>query len=1144
MEFEIVIGRSGSGKSYDMIDSVITESMEHPENNYFVVVPEQFTMETQRSIVTRHKRRGTMNIDIVSFLRLTIRIFNELQVETNEVLEDFGKSMVIRKILGEKKNEMPLFAGCMNKPGFIDEVKSLLSELYQYEISPGQLDEISKEQGNTVVGRKLQEVSLVYQAFEDYIRNHYIVAEQMTGLLSQVVMDSELLKNSVIYFDGFTGFTPIQYHLIRSLTDCCKKLVFAITIDPEVLTRSKVEQHDLFYLSYQTIVELQKIAAEKQAEVLIRNTVEPATCRYEGTKELAHLEAWLFRMPYRAYQDEVNRIHGTAYRTMRDEAYAAARTIRMLVEEQGYRYREIAVICGDLEGMSTHVFEAFTKLEIPYFIDANQELMVNPCLEAIRGLLQMVIENYSYESVFRYLKSGMSCLSMPQIERLENFVLKYNLRGFESYVACFCEDSSWKEIQEKPDLLEAGKTFVNEVTNLNGKLQSQSATVGYLAEAILEHVKEQHYEEKLQAKQEAFAEEGLYQYADSYGQVFERISDIVNKMIQLLGQEKVTVEEFVEIMEVGVSKLQLGVVPPTMDQVMVGNMERTRLGEIKVLFFCNLNEGLVPTLDNGGGILSEREKEALAEQLVLAPTAKENLYIQQFYIYLTMSKPKEELFLSYHKLNEEHTGVRASYVVDKITRLFPKLVFCDKSREEIAEECCYTVNDSKTYYLTLLTKAKEQGSLEPKQEHDFLALQKIYREHGDVELRQMMEGITFQQYDSTISKKVAKALYGEQMRMSVSRLEKYANCPYSYFLKYGLGLEERELFEISTADIGTILHGTMEKLFTRVRDDESLAWETMTEEQLVELTNGYMEEAVADQKGDAFQSAVRTQYLKHMLTRLANRSTKTLKSQLQLGMMKPRYFEHGFNMGTSNHLSCTEIELQDGCHITLNGIIDRVDVCEQEDVLYVDVIDYKSGAKDVDMKKVYHGLQLQLMVYMNVIREELAKRYPEKNIVPTGMFYYHFSDPIIEKKSTIDTEEKIQGKIMETLALKGLVREDEETILLMDKNHSGMVLPVKYDKEGNRKDSASLASGEQLDELRSFILDKIQELGNEMITGNIAAYPASIGRKVPCEYCEYHSICHFDQKNGHRCHYIPAMKNQEVWDRLHEMYGGNEDELD
>lgn len=1112
MSVRFLLGASGSGKSRQIYNEIIQASIKEPERNFYLIVPEQYTMEAQRELVTMHPAGGMMNIDAIGMNRLAYRVFDELGISTGQVLEDFGKSMLIKKILCEQQDTLQVYGSYYDKLGFVDEMKSMMSEIFQYNIKQDTIDEIMEQiPEDSVVAGKMQDIRHIYEEFEAFAGERYIVAEQLVELLTRHVGQSKLVCGSSLYFDGFTGFTPVQLELVEKLMTCADDLTFSFTLDDRDQKYEHIKDYELFYLTKTTIKKLTEAAAAAGVEIE-SPVVLPGTINYRlgENRELFFLERNLFRSPYQKWKQPLERIHLTATGDAQDEIVFVASTIRRLVREKGYRYKDIAIVAGDLE-QASHIYErVMDEYEIPVFIDANACMKANPCAETIRSVLAVLADDFSYDSVFRFLKAGMTDLSFEDIELLENYALKRGVRGYSRWNRAVSENY---EKTSPVNVEEIRQAFMKMFGDIRKVFADKKAVTKDYVEALYDFLLQIHMYEKLEARKNELYEENRISEGDAYGQIFEKTVRLFDKIEELLGDTKMSVKEFYEIVDTGLSDIEVGVVPPTVDRVLIGDITRSRLNHIKVLFFTSVNDGIVPKAPKKGRILSDRDRDILSDcGLELAPSDKQNSYIEQFYIYTILTKPSDHLYISYHKLSASLESMRPSYLLGRISSIFASL----QAEEYDAASCMPdTVNRS----LRRILRTEEDDS----EDAESRILTRILTEKGFArELTAIYKGRTYRNVAEQLPPETIALLYGRYLHASVSKLELYARCGFAYFLKYGLHLKEREMYQIDVRNVGVILHSVMEGLFKQVRDTRNNDWENFPEDERMLMVTELVNRAAEESAGDFFEDNARNAYMLQMIERMAQTSAGMLQKHIRLGSMKPGMLEKTFD-SAKDEVGSYMFELPNQIRMSINGKIDRVDVEEEDGTVYIKVIDYKSSTRKLSLEEVLNGEQLQLVTYSAIAYEIEKMIYPDKDIQVAGLLYYSFDDPVIEiESSEIDTDteqpefsdqEKLDAERMEKMKLQGFVNESPAVIQKMD-HTCNQSLPVKLDKNGDIKKSENVVSADQIRTIMELTRENIEELGSQIAEGKIAIEPYKNKSNTGCDYCEFKNICHFDVKNG------------------------------
>lgn len=1133
MSLQFVLGGSGSGKSTYVFDHIIERSMKEENKNFLIVVPDQFTMQTQMDFVNRHPRGGILNIDILSFSRLSHRILEETGENQEAVLDDTGKSLVLRKVAEELKEEVPVLGGNLKKLGYIHEVKSAISEFMQYGIGSKEIQEMLKfvEKRGGLYG-KLRDLGVLYEGFHKYIQDKFITTEETYDRLAVQLDKSELVKNSVIVLDGFTGFTPVQNRVLEKLLILSEEVIMTITIDKKEMKKAENSGQELFSLSKKTIRTMEKIV--KDAKVLIKPYVwmEGEAKRFVPNSGLAHLERYLFRYPYLPQKGECEGIQILEAPTIEEEVRQTCNEIRSLLKEE-YCYRDIAVITGDMGTYGSKIEEIFDEYEIPFFLDQTRKITLNPFVEYLRSAIQIQVEQYSYESMFHYLRSGMVDLDRETVDDLENYCLSHGIRGKRIWSNMFCAGTS--EHQKEKEKIQ---TELEELNSAREKIMSEllilksgKQKVQKQIEQLYEFLTANECQKKLKVYEEYFREIGEKTKEKEYAQIYRLTMDLFDQIVGLLGDEEMSWEEFGQILDAGFGEIQVGMIPQSVDQVVIGDMERTRLKQVKALFFLGINDGNIPKESGGGGIISDIDREFLAEgNFELAPTPRQQMFIQKFYLYLNVTKPSHKLYLSYAKMNSEGKSLKPSYFIGTIRKLFPELSVW--KNEEDDWQKISTINAAREYGVKLLGHYK-QGGLEKKKEELLMALLNVLRQTsgGEMWLEDIMDSTFYTYEEARISKEAAKILYGTIIQSSVSRLEKMASCAYAHFLQYGLGLKEREEYTFEAVDMGNVFHGVLE-IFAGKLAEKNYTMINFPEEEGREILKEALDNYSLNYQNTVLFSTARNAYAIEKMERILWRTVRTLQYQLQKGKFSPKNYEISFS--TLEDLESVRITLSETEKMYLRGRIDRVDTYEEENNLYVKVVDYKSGEQQFQLAALYYGLQLQLVVYLNAAMELQRKKNPQKNVLPGAFVYYHISDPMAEGEEGI-TEEEIEKQIKKQLRVSGIVNSDSAVLQGLDKTHEEKsdVIPVEYKKDGTLSSRSSVMNQEEIEIIQKYAGKKIEMLGKEIMDGNISMNPKTFKKKEACTFCQFQGICDFDSRlKGFEKRELEDMEPEKLWKEI------------
>lgn len=1135
MSLRFCFGPSGAGKSFRVYTEIIERSKKEPKKNFLVVVPDQFTMQTQKELVTMHERGGIMNIDVLSFGRLSHRIFEEVGGDHIPVLDDTGKSLVLQRVAASIKEELPAMGSHLHKQGYIHEVKSAISEFMQYGLSVedvGKLVEFSDKRG--ALHYKLKDLQLLYKCFLEYIQGHYITTEGKLEVLQRRLHFSEIIKNSVIVFDGFTGFTPIQNRLIQELMVQAQEVLVSITLGEGEKPFEQEGEQKLFHLSKKTACDLVKLA--KEADVARGEDIyiqEPVSPRFRNSPALAFLEKGLFQGNGRVYEKAQEQIFLAEAPTPKEEVHQTGLKIAALVREEGLEYRDIAVITGDMDSYAAYVEREFADMDIPCYIDRTRGIVLNPMIEYIKSALELFIRDFSYETVFHYLRSGLADFSPEDTDILENYIIETGIHGEHKWGRLFTRKLKEMGEDEAPlqHLNELRVRLLEQVAPLAG---SAKAGAKEFVRALYDFLVLNHVQEKLADMEKQFTEQNALTRAREYAQIYRLIIELLEQIYELMDEEQITRQEFLDILEAGFGEIEVGTIPQNVDRILVGDMERTRLKQVKVLFFLGVNDGNIPKSASKGGIISDMDREFLKESdLELAPTPRQQMFIQRFYLYLNLTKPSERLYLSYVRVNSAGKSIRPSYLVDTVKKMFLQLQTARPWKRPVLEQIVTPREGVR--YLAEGLRAYVENVPRELGDSQLYALYQAYLEQGEYEepAKQLKEAAFYRYQASSLSKLVARALYGRNLENSVSRLETYAACAYHHFLKYGLSLKERREFGFEAVDLGNVFHGVLDE-FSRRLESSEYDWFNFPEEFGTKNISEAMDRVAAEYGAGILYSSARQEYAITRMKRILNRTVRTLQSQLQKGRFEPKGHEISFQY--VQDIEAVDISLSREEKMRLQGRIDRVDVYEDDEHVYVKVIDYKSGNQQFELAALYYGLQLQLVVYMNAALELEAKKHPDKEIVPAALLYYHVDDPVAETTGEV-SEEELNKLLQEQLRMRGVVNADETVLEKLDSEmgSKSLVIPVGRKKDGSLSASSGVMSEEELHLLSDYVNHKVRNLGKEILKGHKEINPYETGKKDACEFCAYKRVCGFDPAiPGYQKRKLEDLEEAEIIKRMKE----------
>ena len=987
MSIRFLLGKSGTGKTSFILDEIREKLAENPEGNPIIyLVPDQMTFLSEYKLIKTPGLAGMIRAQVFSFSRLAWRVLQETGGMSRIHLDSVGVSMLIRKIIVEKKEELKVFRRSADKPGFVSQIEEIITEFKRYCIQP---DALQVDLGETSVKRsaiqdKLHDLELIYHSFEDEMIGKYLHSEDYFKLLIEQMSASNYMGNTEIYIDGFYSLTPQELLIIEEMMKCGCQITVALTLDHSY-RQSPPDNLELFRQTGTTYYQLFSIALRLgitvEEDILLREA-----CRFNENSGLMHLEQNFAIRPVQAYEQKANITISQAV-NRRAEVEGVARTILKLVRDDGYRFRDIAILVRNNEAYQDILQTVFRDYQIPHFIDAKQTMLHHPLIELIRSTLEILTTNWRYEAVFRAIKTELLFplesnhdFMREKVDRLENYVLSRGIKG-----TLWTSKERWtyrrfrglelnerlqtdKEKKIEDELNELKQLFTEPIIKLSRRIK-RAEKAKELAEALYLYLEEIHVPEQLDKLRIAAEKKGDLVLARKHEQSWNAVVDLLDQFVELLSEERVPLKSFMTIIESGLESLHFSLVPQAMDQVIVANLDLSRLDDVKAAFVIGLNDGVLPGKTVDEGIISDQDREALlASGLEVAPSSKIRLLDEEFTAYKAFSTASHALYLSYPLADEEGKSLLPSPYLKRVRDVIPKvyenLYTNDPSDLPSKDQVEFVVNvDVALSYLTAQLQLKKRNY----PIHDLWW--DVYNtlmndELAKYETTRILSSLFYENKAKKLSTETTKQLYGEDILASVSRMEMFNGCPFSHFAAHGLKLRERQIFRLDAPDIGEMFHGAL-KMISEYLNENQISWTSLTKQQCLLLAKKAVEMLAPKLQNQILLSSNRHHYLKRKLENVISRATAVLSEQAKWSGFAPIGLELGFGKnGTLPPLSFT---LQNGTKMELMGRIDRVDKAEEENEIFLRVLDYKSSEKDLNLTEVYYGLALQMLTYLDIV---------------------------------------------------------------------------------------------------------------------------------------------------------------------------------
>lgn len=1077
----------------ELLNQGVTESL-------IYIVPEQFSLTAEYDISDVIGKGGILEVQVLTFKRLCHRIYNEFSYKQKS-LTKAGKSMLLYSVMKDLEKDLILLKGVDKKNGLVDTVSDLISEFKRYNITPEMLLNINIS--NKRLSDKLKELSYIYREYENRINNKFIDSDDDLTIVTKYIEKSKIVSGTKIWIDGFDGFTNQEIEVIKALNKVS---------DVTISISYNNDDDELFILNKKNIDKLKRFANIEEIKL-------EENKRFSN-EELIYLEKNFNKIDAKPYNNPTNNIDISIMQNMYDEIEKVACDILHKVRDENYKYDNILVATRNIETYQSIIKMIFERYNIPYFIDTKTNLSFQPLVCLVNSLLDICNKNFNTDSMITYLKTGLSNIEdYNDIDILENYVLKYGIKGSK-----WQED--WKydidnELNEKVNFIR--KKILEPIINFKNSLPSKKKIKDF-AIAIYDFLVEIQVYDKIQnllnqIKDNSNIMSSENMFANTYIQVWNIFIKLLDELVETMGDENASFEKFQSILKEGISVQQIGLIPTSKDELIIGDISRSKNSHIDIIYVLGVNDGIFPMQYNDEGFINDVERNLLLDNNIeIAKDTKMLLLEENYNIYKILTTAKKELHLSYALTDDTGTSLRPSSIINKLKKIFPNI----KENNYITSPLTYNdlINTSSSTFPHLATnmrKVKDSENIN----NNWYDVYNWYKNNKQDYIELINNGINYDNKVPSIEKDNAKKLYGSEMNSSISKMETYASCPFLFYLKYGLNIKERKIFKLSTPDVGIFMHDILDK-FAKYLEKENITWRDIEKDELEKIASNIVDETLEDYKYSIFSSTNKMKFLSIKLKRIVKRILWIITLQIK----NSEFDVYGTEMTFSDNgnYSAIEIELEEGNKLKLTGKIDRIDIAKTEDGKYIRVIDYKSSNKEIKLSDVYYGLRLQLITYLDVVSNE--------ELMPGGALYLKLDDPIIKSKKDISIQE-IEDEIKKKLRMNGLILADARLVKAMDTNmsneSSNLNLSIKKDGSYSKMPTATK---EEIKKLCNHTRNILKKFAEEILNGNIKNEPIRNKGKSPCSYCDYKSICNFDRELGNSFKYISELKNEEVYEQI------------
>ncbi|WP_238948170.1 helicase-exonuclease AddAB subunit AddB [Clostridium sp. YIM B02569] len=1141
MSIRFVYGRSGTGKSKFCIDEIKNNIDKKLDlNKLILLVPEQYTFTTENKILHEIGEHAFFRTEVLSFKKMAHNIFEEYGGRVKEIIKESGRNMLIHRVINENIESLDYFNRMSREQGFNEIISEVISEFKKYNISIDSVRAIDEKINDNELYQKIKELMIIYEAFNLKMHENYIDGDDQLTLLNKKLLESSAYVDSEVWIDEFTSFTPQQLDIIKVLAKRCRRVNITFCIDNKSLNNNSEDITDVFNIIKSTENKILKIMKENNIAydkpVNLNNAIP---YRFKDNLELDHIEKYFFSYPFNEYDKTPERITLYKASNIYDEIERVSKSITSLVRENGYRYRDISVVCRNIDDYEKIISVIFKDYNIPYFLDKKIQLLSNPLIVLISSAFEILLKNWSYESVFKYLKSGLTGIDNSYIDRLENFILEYGVKGYK-WTSREIVNEKWfignSELTDDKVLI---AEIMEEIryplmifhNKINGKHKVKD-----ICSAIYEFLVDVKVFDRINEWIKNFEELGLEDKVKEYSQVESIVIDILDQAVDVIGEERLEYSEFFRILSSGFANEEIGIIPVALDQVNIGDIARIKGRDVKVLYIVGINDGVLPASKKEEGLLSDRDRTTLGEVGInLSSTTRNKVFEEQYLLYIALTISSEYLMLSYPMADFEGKSLRPSIVISRIKKIFPNL---------IEESAIYDLKILENKFGKIIAPIPTFNELIISMRKDFdkeyiepywSEVYEWFKNNGEFrdKVKNIFKGLSYSNIGDKVSKNKLRKLYQndlEKLVFSVSKLEKYAECPFSYFVQYGLKAKNRKVYEFTPPDLGSFVHEMLDSFTNKVRED-GILWSDLSNEKCKEIISNLIDKKLMDESNSILNSTKKFKYLAQRFKRVISKSVSVIASQIGKGEFE--VFKTEFDFGSYSSGEAITLNLNDNEKVYLQGRIDRIDKLDLDGETYIRIIDYKTGAKKFDLNELYYGLQMQLLVYLDALIKN-SKYILDKQVKPGAILYFKIDDPIIKSKKEM-TDEEVEKEVLSALKMKGLVLKDARVVKAMDKDIEGysLVIPASFKTDGSFKATSDVVTEEEFRILREYVNRKMIEICEEMLSGDIKIQPTKNSNIAHCEYCDFSSICQFDTEiKDNKYKIIINKSTNDIWNNI------------
>ncbi|WP_164919011.1 MULTISPECIES: PD-(D/E)XK nuclease family protein [Acutalibacteraceae] len=1096
----LLLGRAGSGKTM-AVRNALKDLAGSGDDKLMLIVPEQASFENERAMLRLLGPVLARRVSVVSFSRLAEEVLRHYGGFAGRRLDDGGRSIFMSLALEQVKDRLDIYRRNAESTELIGLLLDTCAEFKMCAVAPEDLFKAAEKMPDGTLRRKVSELSLILSAYDALVAQSYIDPLDDLTRLKEKLEQNDFFSGYTVMVDSFQSFTVQEYDVLSLILRQAKEVRAALCADrlddPECGA-------GLFSLVRRTAKILIRLAKQNGVPVAAPIILESGT-RFQS-EDLKALEEGIYRPSHRKpFSGACKAISIYEAKNSYDESAFVAATIRRLMIDGGYRYRDFAVVARSQESYRGILDAALENWEIPYFMDRPEEIDAEPLMRLVLSAFRITQNGFRSDDVFLYLKTGLCGLTPEQISLLENYTFLWNLSGkkwreeWKDSPEGFAEETKPGGAAQLKELNELRIAVVAPLERFAGR--TADADGEEMAGAVYRLLEELHAAEHLKQFAKQLSDDGNPALAERELRVWDLLMGILDQTALVLGKNKVTGMRYAELLRMVVLSSRIASIPQGLDEVTVGAADRSRPADPKVVFLVGCAQGQFPMVSGSGGLISDRERhELIGLGLELNDTGEGAAVQERFLAYSAMCTASQRLFLCYPVSDEDGKANSPSSILTETRAVLPGVQIWN---ELLLEQ---------TYFATALKPVMELSAQKWHGGDPFSeTLKELLRRRGKDRELASLAGAAEKRPFAFHDPRKATSLFSREMQVSATQIEIYHLCRFQYFCRYGLGARERKTAELNALEYGSLMHYLLQRLFQEIG---SAQINGVTDRELRGVILKFLEDYVEARFGGLKNRTPRFAYLISRLADSAQIVARRIAEELAQSGFEPVDFE----LSIGGEIPPLTIPLPDGGKVEIDGKIDRVDVMARNGVRYLRVVDYKTGQKEFRLSDVIYGMNLQMLIYLAALCENGKRRYGE--VLPAGVLYMPANRPSAAAKRE-DDGKKLEKDFGRKLRMDGLILNDAEVVAAMEPDGKGTYLPVTL-KGGVPSGEGHLITERELEQAFHYIRRLVADMAEELKRGKIAAVPLS-GDYDACAWCPYGAVCGHERDDLER--------EMQKWDR-------------